>query len=68
MITCLLLGTVACYSSFAISDMYKDVAKNHGHFGLSTNEIGSPKLQAKYLVQLKNLTFTRKDKFDPILE
>ena len=68
MITYLLLGTVACYSSFAMSDMYKDVAKNYGRFGLSTDEIGSAKLQGECLVQLKNLTFKRKDKFDPISE
>ncbi|MAI39512.1 MAG: hypothetical protein CL599_18565 [Alteromonas sp.] len=61
MITYLLLGTVACYSSFTMSDMYKDVAKNHGHFGLSTNEAGSAKLRGECLVQPKNLTFKRKD-------
>jgi len=61
MITCLFLGTVACYSSFTMSDMYKNVAKNHGHFGLSTNEVGSAKLRGECLVQPKNLTFKRKN-------
>lgn len=68
LITYLFLGTVACYSSFAISDMYKDVAKNHQGFGLSEDKIGSAKLQGECLVQLKDLTFKRKDKFDPISE
>ena len=56
------------YFSTNKSSAYKNVAKNHQGFGLSEDKIGSAKLQGECLVQLKELTFKRKDKFDPISE
>ena len=56
------------YFSINKSSAYKNVAKNHQGYGLSEDKIGVAKLQVECLVRLNDLTFKRKDNFDPISE
>lgn len=49
-------------------ERYKRVAKEHKNVALSQNSVANAKLHGECLVQLKELTFKKKDEFDPISE
>lgn len=57
--------------SFVVSadaKRYDNVAQKYKDSALSPQVVGKAKMQGECLVQLKELTFKRKDKFDPISE
>lgn len=66
----LLLSVLTVTSAYSIAQptMYDDVANKYKAHALSKDVVASAKMQGECLVQLKELTFKKKDDFDPISE
>ena len=60
--------TLISFSSFSATSRYDMVAKEYEQIALKANVVEGAKMQGVCLVQLKELTFKKKNEFDPISE
>ena len=65
---CLLCLTVNFNSNATELNRFDIVAERYKAFSLDSKTIENAKMQGECLVQIKDLTFKKKDKFDPISE
>lgn len=56
------------FSSLSATSRYDRVAKEYEKIALKANVVEGAKMQGVCLVQLKELTFKKKNEFDPISE
>lgn len=61
---CIFIG----HTAQAREARYQHIAKHNKEYALSQSEMGKAKMQGECLVQLKELTFKKKNEFDPISE
>lgn len=66
LLTCTLF--LFCVAATASTTMYLQVAKQYPENPLSQQEITNAAMQGECLVQIKELTFKKKNDFDPISE
>ena len=66
-----IVSVVLCFLSaysFAEINRYSEVSNKFGKYALNENAVENAKMQGECLVQLKELTFKKKNTFDPISE
>lgn len=59
--------SMVCICTAQATSRYENVAKKH-KVALTEQQVNSAKMQGDCLVELKELTFKKKDEFDPVSE
>lgn len=63
-----LVLTFTSFASISQPSRYEVVANKYQEFALNKNVVENAKMQGECLVQFKELTFKKKNEFDPISE